>query len=231
MQIVKLEQSLTMSTREIAELTGKQHQHVKRDTEVMFTELEKDTSSFGHIYLDSMNRQQTEYLLDKELTMTLVAGYNIKIRHAIVKRWQELEVAIMQPVKQVPEARAYLEDMLEVMKLFQVPLHLAQTESVKLTSQVKGVDYSAALLVAPAQSNIKPEEQMLEPTELGKFYGLSARSVNFILQLAGLQIKEGSDWLPTDKAFGNYVTHQWKKLGKTGYNLKWNVKFVEPFLK
>lgn len=53
----------TMSSREIAELTGKQHQHVKRDCEIMFSELELDASSFGHIYLDSMNREQVEYLI------------------------------------------------------------------------------------------------------------------------------------------------------------------------
>lgn len=39
------------------------HFNVKRDCEVMFAELELDMRKFAHIYLDSMNRQQTEYLL------------------------------------------------------------------------------------------------------------------------------------------------------------------------
>lgn len=81
----------TMSSREIAELTGKQHQHVKRDCEIMFMELELDASSFGHIYLDRMNRQQTEYLLTRELVQTLITGYNIKLRHAVIQRLNELE--------------------------------------------------------------------------------------------------------------------------------------------
>lgn len=81
----------TMSSREIAELCEKQHQHVKRDIENMLTQLKLDTSKFGHIYLDRMNRQQIEYLLDKDLTLTLVAGYNATLRYRIIQRWQQLE--------------------------------------------------------------------------------------------------------------------------------------------
>lgn len=91
---------LTMSSREIATLCAKQHQHVKRDVETMCQQLGLDTSKFGHIYLDGMNREQTEYLLDKETCLCLVAGYNAKLRMAIIKRWQELEQATTQ--KPVP---------------------------------------------------------------------------------------------------------------------------------
>lgn len=81
----------TMSSREIAELTGKRHPDVKRDIQAMASELEEDVSDFAHIYLDSMNREQTEYLLDKELTETLLTGYSAKMRRAVVRRWTELE--------------------------------------------------------------------------------------------------------------------------------------------
>lgn len=81
----------TMSSREIAELTGKRHPDVKRDIVNMLEQVEEDVSSFAHTYTDSQNRQQTEFKLNKELTLTLVAGYNVKLRLAIVQRWQELE--------------------------------------------------------------------------------------------------------------------------------------------
>ncbi|MGC3935949.1 phage antirepressor KilAC domain-containing protein [Pseudomonas atacamensis] len=88
----------TMSSREIAELTGKRHPDVKRDIQAMASELEEDVSDFARIYLDSMNREQTEYLLDKELTETLLTGYSAKMRRAVVRRWTELEEQVRPKV-------------------------------------------------------------------------------------------------------------------------------------
>ena len=85
------EKQKTMGTRVIAELCEKEHRNVKRDCDVMFASLNLDALKFEHIYFDSMNRQQTEYLLDEELTMTLVTGYNIVLRNRVIKRWKELE--------------------------------------------------------------------------------------------------------------------------------------------
>lgn len=81
----------TMSSRVIADLTEKRHDHVKRDVENMLGQLGLDIPKFGGIYFDAQNRQQTEYLLDEELTMTLVTGYNIVLRNRVIKRWKELE--------------------------------------------------------------------------------------------------------------------------------------------
>lgn len=52
------QQTLTMSTRLIAELTGKRHPDVKRDCEVMFAELNLDVSKFAHIYTDNIGSVQ-----------------------------------------------------------------------------------------------------------------------------------------------------------------------------
>lgn len=81
----------TMSSREIAKLTGKRHDNVKRDIENMLNQLEKDIPSFEDIYLDSMKRQQTEYHLDRVLTDTLITGYSISLRHKVIQRWHALE--------------------------------------------------------------------------------------------------------------------------------------------
>lgn len=91
----------TMSSREIAELCGKEHRHVTRDIEVMCIQLGIDVTKFGGIYKDSYNRNQTEYHLNKELSITLVSGYDVKTRYKIIIRWQELENA---PVRQMTEA-------------------------------------------------------------------------------------------------------------------------------
>lgn len=87
--------ALTMSSREISALTGKKHYNVMRDIELLAAQLELDVLTFQHIYLDSQNRQQAEYLIDKDTCLCLVAGYNAKLRMKIIKRWQELEQATL----------------------------------------------------------------------------------------------------------------------------------------
>jgi len=101
---------ITMSSREIAELTGKRHHNVMRDIVKMLNELDLDVIKFEGIYSDTLGRQQTEYNLDQELTITLISGYNAKLRHAIVKRWIELE-------KQVAQVKASRLDGKEARKL------------------------------------------------------------------------------------------------------------------
>ncbi|KZK79985.1 Phage regulatory protein Rha [Pseudovibrio sp. Ad13] len=73
---------LTMCSRELAEYTGKQHKHVFRDIEKMLNDLSEDRSKFGHISKDSYGRAQKGYKLPKDLTFTLIAGYNVKLRKA-----------------------------------------------------------------------------------------------------------------------------------------------------
>lgn len=89
--------AITMSSREIAELTGKLHKNVKRDIEVMLEELGEDRLKFERIYLDSMNRQQNEYHLDRELTETLLLGYSAPLRRKVLARLRELEGIVANP--------------------------------------------------------------------------------------------------------------------------------------
>lgn len=105
---------MTMSSREIARLTNKQHQHVKRDIEKMLIELGLDASKFGHIYFDSMNRKQTEFKLNRDLTECLLLGYNAMARLKVIKRWHELEKQVGQPdwLKNLsPQALTVIEDL------------------------------------------------------------------------------------------------------------------------
>lgn len=81
----------TMSSREIANVTGKRHANVKRDIAAMLKELKSDVLSFEHIYLDGQNREQVEYLLDREHTDCLLTGYSAPMRMKVIRRWRELE--------------------------------------------------------------------------------------------------------------------------------------------
>ncbi len=89
---------LTMSSREIAELTGKRHDHVMRDIRAMLDGLAENTGpSFGGSYQDSTGRTLPCFNLPKRETIILVSGYDVTMRARIVDRWMELEAAIMSP--------------------------------------------------------------------------------------------------------------------------------------
>ena len=88
----------TMTSREIAELTSKRHDHVMRDIRSMLEALEKDVPSFGAIFKDAYGRDQREFRLPKDLTLTLVTGYDVKRRHAVNVRWLELEEQARNPI-------------------------------------------------------------------------------------------------------------------------------------
>lgn len=81
----------TMSSREIAKLTGKAHKNVLADIRSMFAELEMSSAEFSAQYNDSTGRALPCFNLDRELTDTLLTGYSAKMRLAVIRRWHELE--------------------------------------------------------------------------------------------------------------------------------------------
>lgn len=87
----------TMSSLEIAELTGKAHAHVMRDIRVMMEELGSQ-SSFGSTYRDVQGKERACFNLPKRESLILVSGYSVELRAAIIDRWEELERAARWPV-------------------------------------------------------------------------------------------------------------------------------------
>ncbi len=120
--ILQNQSNATMSSREIAELTGKNHKEVTRDIENILSQAEIDARRFAHTYKDSQNRTQREYQLPKRECDLVVSGYSVKYRLAIIDRWQELEDKQLQQFQipqTLPEAlrlAADLADQLEQAK-------------------------------------------------------------------------------------------------------------------
>nr|WP_263011281.1 hypothetical protein [Pseudomonas otitidis] len=70
----------------------------------MLEELEKDASSFAHIYLDAMNRSQTEYHLPRREVEILLTGYSIPLRAKVIDRLHELEEQAKGAAFRVPQS-------------------------------------------------------------------------------------------------------------------------------
>lgn len=101
------ETNVTMSSREIAELTGKEHKHVVRDIEKMLSDLNiyspnMDFNDFKGFFVHRgtyRGRKIIESIdLDQDLTMTLMMGYKVQLRHKVAKRWRELESGKATPI-------------------------------------------------------------------------------------------------------------------------------------
>lgn len=84
-------ETLTMSSREIAELCEKRHDHVMRDIKKMLDDLGEDAPKFGGVYSGGNGEERPCFDLPKDLTLTLVAGYNVVLRKRIIDRWLQLE--------------------------------------------------------------------------------------------------------------------------------------------
>lgn len=84
-----------MSSREIADLSEKRHDHVMRDIKKMLADLGMPAPKFGGTSMvqqpNGGEREAPCFHLPKDLTLTLVSGYNVVLRKRIIDRWLELE--------------------------------------------------------------------------------------------------------------------------------------------
>lgn len=95
---------LTMTSREIAELTGKRHDNVMADCRTLAAFYAQTYSPEkagewvkSRTYTDSTGRALPCFELNKQASLDLVTGYSLAHRHAVNVRWQELEAAQAKP--------------------------------------------------------------------------------------------------------------------------------------
>lgn len=81
-------QDLTMSSREIADLLGRQHSNIKISAERL---AEKGTIALQGSKFEHNGNWYNEWLLNKRDSLILVAQNSPEFTAAIVDRWQELE--------------------------------------------------------------------------------------------------------------------------------------------
>lgn len=86
----------TMSSLQIAELTGKQHAHIMRDIRTLLDQGVAE-SNFGlGSYSDANNQNRPCYNLTKKGCLILASGYDAKLRERIIDRWEQLEIESRQ---------------------------------------------------------------------------------------------------------------------------------------
>lgn len=82
---------ITMSSLEIADLTGKRHNDVLRDIRSTLEQAGIDAAQFCAASKYNNNNTRTIYRLPRAECDLVISGYSVKYRWAIIQRWYELE--------------------------------------------------------------------------------------------------------------------------------------------
>lgn len=178
-----------MSSREIAEITGKQHKNVIRDCDKLNESYEKlgllKIEQGYYTHENTGNQQHRECLLTKIQTMDLMTGYNIELRIKVNRRWEELENAqtkINPRLTLVEALRAYADEV-------------ERNEKLKGEIEVKNV------LIAEYEPRVTYYDQILASTDtitvtqIAKDYGMTAQELNKLLHENKIQFKQSGQWI------------------------------------
>lgn len=92
---------ITMTTVEIAAMTGKRHDNVLRDADSVIELVSKSRPSVLRSQIEgvtestfeSRGKQYRMLILNKQMVFTLITGYDTALRYTVVGRWIELEQA------------------------------------------------------------------------------------------------------------------------------------------
>lgn len=153
---------LSMTSREIADMTGKRHDNVLRDIRAMIERFEAHNSNVkrareadpnmdwpansdlswhceSDTYIDEQGKPRDQYVLDKDTTLTLVAGYDPVGRMRIIKRWQELEAGHAIPKVADPTLAALVQTVVELDQVKQQQAALVRKTEI-LENRVQNVE-------------------------------------------------------------------------------------------
>ncbi|HDR2714452.1 transcriptional regulator [Enterobacter asburiae] len=176
-----------MSHHEIAKLTGKQTAHVVRDIEAMLNALnlhypemdDYDSKEFsvrrkvynGRVVID-------EIKIDHDLTMTLMTGYSVPLRHKVAKRWRQLEAGEEKPIKStshLPEYRRARAIKMEVEAMSIALSFMPRLSDIaKQTAMARAVNDAAGMELLPLP---KVEEHLHTAGDIAEMLGVSPQKI------------------------------------------------------
>ena len=93
----------TMSSLEIAELTGKRHDAILRDIRNLLSQGVNAHNFVEVEYLDKKGEARPSFNLTKKGCLILASGYDAKLREKIIDRWEQLETAKRNGAFQAPQ--------------------------------------------------------------------------------------------------------------------------------
>ncbi len=157
-----------MSSKRIAEKTGKQHAHVLRDIRSMLDKLSK---------IDNPNLDDTEYQivadergytseikLNERLSLCLAAGYSVVLRMAIIDDWAQMKAATQTPKPGLAS--------LSRLDILQMAIE-SETERLRLEAENKKLAPKAEVV-----DIILTAKNCYTTTDIAKELGMGAQTLN-----------------------------------------------------
>ncbi|MGK7079553.1 Rha family transcriptional regulator [Enterobacter cloacae] len=207
-----------MSSREIAKLTGKQHKDVLYDCRKMFESLNLQSADFSADYQDDRGRTYQEYWLDQDLTMTLMMGYSIPLRHKVATRWRQLESGEALPQKSashLPEFRRARAIKMEVEAMSLALSFMPKLSDVaKQTAMARAVNDAAGIELLPLP---KVEVHLHTAGDIAEMLGVSPQKIGRLANKHDLKTEQ----------YGMYVWDKAKHSDKQVEAFRYNTEGVE----
>lgn len=178
---------LTMSSIEIAELTGKRHDHVMVDIEKMLNDLGKaapDFSGTAFYEVNNAKRSRKIYNLPKRETLILVSGYSVAMRARIIDRWQELEA------KGKPDLSTDVGKLLLIQEM--------AAKQLELISENKRISESLSIAAPKAEfvDSFVDSTGLKSFRKVAKILGINERKFRQFLADNKIMYKQNGDWMP-----------------------------------
>ena len=198
----------TMSSLQIAEISGKQHKHVMesiRSQEKAWIKI--NGTKFRLVdYTDKKGEKRPMYLLNKTECLYIATKFNDEARAKLVLRWKELEES------NKPQLPATYLDALKSLVASEEQKQQLALENKRQAQELEVKDAQITELNT-AVSEMQPKvsyvdtilqcKDTVQTTIIAQDYGKSAKAFNILLRNFGIQRKVGTTWVLYAKHIAN----------------------------
>jgi phage antirepressor YoqD-like protein len=189
-KVMNLERKETMSSKEIADLTGKMHNDVLKAIRIMEPSWQKVTGGNFPLseYTDSTGRKLPMYQLSKTECLYVATKFNDEARAKLVIRWEQLETE----KHQLPQT-------------FSEALMLAARQAEQLELQQKQLREAAPKV--EYHDEVLQSVSLIATNVIAKELGMSAVALNRKLHEKGVIYSSAGTWV---------LYQKYQELGYTG---------------
>ncbi|WP_207652687.1 Rha family transcriptional regulator [Desulfosporosinus sp. FKA] len=236
-----------IDSREVAEMTGKDHKNLLRDIKGYVEILDSPSSKLSSAnffipstYLDAQNQERPCYLLTRKgcdmVANKMTGEKGVLFTAAYVTKFEEMEKQLTQsdkPKRISSRVKPAIKDALDaadyLTQRLGVKPGIAQAACMRTIEKNYNLDLTEISKCLPPAEH---ETGFLNATEVGKRLGISAVSANKKLASKGLQEQQvdgkgNKDWRLTEDGKKHGEEFPYVRNGHSGYQIKWNESVME----